>query len=121
MRSPRIDGKPTRRVPSSPARTPRTIKSEAEIATELTPLARTQVRHWIMLLAADDTAPAWNPFVRYSTPATLRSAACWLVDNGHASEMTDEMVCILLALFIGDLSVDTQDAVEAGFIPQDAA
>ena len=74
-----------------------------------------------MLLAADDTAPAWNPFVRYSTPATLRSAARWLVDNGHASEMNDEMVCILLALFVGDVPLEMQDDVEAGFIPQDAA
>jgi hypothetical protein len=66
---------------------------------EVTPQAVARIRCWIALLAADQTAPAWNPVEDYGTPETLRAAARWLVDNGHVPEMDHELVCVLLALF----------------------
>jgi hypothetical protein len=70
---------------------------------ELTPQAIAEVRRWLLLLAADDAAPAWSPVEDYPTPETLRAAARWLVDNGHCRGMDDELVGVLLALFSIDL------------------
>jgi hypothetical protein len=90
---------------------------EAEIDIEPTPLAVARVRHWIVLLAADETAPTWNPVEDYSTPATLRSAARWLVDNGHAGALDFDLVGVLLALF----SITFRSEMDAWTRPRDAA
>ena len=89
--------------------------------TELTPQAVAQTRRWVTLLATDDTAPAWSPLVGYSTPDSLRAAAQWLVDRGHAPGLQHEMVCILLALFVIDVAPEMYGDVGGTFIPQDAA
>ena len=73
-----------------------------------------RIRRWLALLATDETAPAWNPRVPFSTPEALRRAARWVVDNGHAPDLDHEMVCILLALYIAEHSAET-------FVPRDAA
>ena len=88
--------------------------------TALTPQAVAQTRRWVTLLTTDDTAPAWSPFVGYSTPESLRAAAQWLVDRGHAPGLAHEMVCILLALFVID-APEMYGDVAGTFIPQDAA
>jgi hypothetical protein len=88
--------------------------------TTLTPYAVARTRHWATLLATDATAPAWSPAIGYSTPDSLRAAAQWLVDRGHAPGLEHEMVCILLALFIIDVASE-MDGEIGGFIPQDAA
>ena len=89
--------------------------------TALTPQAVAQTRRWVTLLATDDTAPAWSPFVGYSTPESLRAAAQWLVDRGEAPGLQHEMVCILLALFVIDVALEMYCDVGGTFIPQDAA
>jgi hypothetical protein len=89
--------------------------------TALTPQAVAQTRRWVTLLATDDTAPGWSPFVGYSTPESLRAAAQWLVDRGHAPGLQHEMVCILLALFVIDVAPAMYGDVGGTFIPQDAA
>ena len=89
--------------------------------TALTPQAVAQTRRWVILLATDDTAPGWSPFVGYSTPESLRAAAQWLVDRGHAPGLAHEMVCILLALFVIDVAPEMYGDVGGTFIPQDAA
>jgi len=86
----------------------------------LTPQALAQIRRWMMLLATDATAPAWTPVVRCSTPETLRRAARWLVEHGHAPGMNADMVGILLAMFMIDVPMEALDAA-AVFFPQDAA
>jgi hypothetical protein len=91
------------------------------MATELTPQAVAQIRRWIMLLATDDTAPAWIPVVQRSTPFSLRRAALWIVERGHAPGMDPDMVGILLALFMIDIPLDLSAEDEAEFLPQDAA
>ena len=91
------------------------------MATELTPRALAQVRRWMMLLATDDTAPAWTPVIQHSTPETLRRAARWLVERGHAPGMSHDMVGILLALFMVDVALEIDDDGEAELLPQDAA
>jgi hypothetical protein len=73
----------------------------------------------MMLLATDDTAPAWTPVIQHSTPEALRRAARWLVQRGHAPGLSDDMVGILLALFMVDVAID--DDGEAELLPQDAA
>lgn len=85
--------------------------------TELTPHAVARVRRWMNLLATDESAPRWDPTVNRSTPESLRRVAWWLVSNGEAPDMTHEMVCILLALYI----VDHRDELEGELIPRDAA
>ena len=89
--------------------------------TELTPYALAQTRRWATLLATDDTAPAWHPFVGYSTPSSLRAAAQWLVDEGHAPGLTHEMVCILLAIYVVDVASEADGEFGGAFIPRDAA
>lgn len=89
----------------------------AEIDIEPTPQAVTRVRHWIALLAADETAPTWSPVEDYPTPETLRAAARWLVDNGHAGTLRFELVGVLLALF----SVTFRSEMDACLRPRDAA
>jgi hypothetical protein len=66
---------------------------------ELTPQAIAQVRHWLLLLASDPTAPEWSPAESQDTPASLRAAARWLVDNGHGGVMDADVVGVLLASF----------------------
>ena len=87
------------------------------MATELTPYAVARIRRWMTLLATDESAPPWNPTLRSSTPETLRGAARWIVDNGHAFGLDDGMVCILLAHYI----VDHPAAIEDELVPRDAA
>jgi plasmid stabilization system protein ParE len=89
----------------------------AEIDIEPTPQAVARIRHWIVLLAADETAPTWNPVEDYRTPATLRAAARWLVDNGHAGTLDFELVGVLLALF----SVTLRSEMALWELPRDAA
>ena len=86
----------------------------------MTPQALAQIRRWMTLLATDVTAPAWTPVVRCSTPETLRRAARWLVEHGHAPGMNADMVGILLAMFMIDVPAEALDAA-AVFFPQDAA
>jgi hypothetical protein len=88
---------------------------------EVTSQAVAQIRCWIALLAADETAPAWNPAEDYRTPQTLRSAAQWLVDNGHVVEMDHELVCVLLALFSIGLRSEMWEEIDGRFMPRDAA
>jgi hypothetical protein len=89
--------------------------------TRLTPHAEAQARRWATLLATDDTAPAWFPFVGRSTPESLRAAAQWLVDQGHAPGLQHEMVCVLLALFVVDVAAGSDGRMGGAFIPKDAA
>ncbi len=67
---------------------------------ELTPHATARIGRWLIALAVDDTAPPWNPTLPGSTPESLRRAARWLIDRGHAPDLELEMVCVLLALFV---------------------
>jgi hypothetical protein len=94
---------------------------EAEIDIELHPHAVARVRHWIVLLAADHTAPTWNPVADYSSPHTLRAAARWLVDNGHTGTLDFDLVGVLLALFSINLRCEMDDEIDGWAIPQDAA
>jgi hypothetical protein len=88
---------------------------------ELTPEAVTELRRWLLLLAADDTAPRWNPIEDYPTPQALRAAAHWLVDNGHSHGMDVDLVGVLLALFSIDLRSHMTTEIEGRRFPQDAA
>lgn len=89
--------------------------------TELTPLALEQTRRWATLLRTDATAPVWHPFVGYSTPDSLRAAAQWLIDEGHAPGLNHEMVCILLAIYVIDVASATDSEFGGAFVPRDAA
>jgi hypothetical protein len=89
--------------------------------TELTPHALAQTRRWATLLATDDTAPVWHPFVGYSTPESLRAAAQWLIDEGHAPGLRHEMVCVLLAMYVVDVGSEADGGFGGAFIPRDAA
>lgn len=86
----------------------------------MTPQALAQLRRWMMLLTTDATAPPWTPIVRHSTPETLRRAARWLVEHGHAPGMTADMVGVLLAIFMIDVPQEGVGST-AMFVPQDAA
>ena len=88
---------------------------------ELTPHAVAEIRRWILLLAADATAPAWNPVENYSSPDALRAAAAWLVDNGHSDELNQELVGVLLALFSSTLRAEVVDELGGRVVPRDAA
>ena len=88
-----------------------------ELDIEPTPQAVARVRHWIALLAADETAPTWSPVEDYGTPARLRAAARWLVDNGHAGTLDFELVGVLLALF----SITFRSEMALWALPRDAA
>ena len=89
--------------------------------TQLTPHALAQTRRWATLLATDDSAPTWHPFVGYSTPSSLRAAAQWLVDEGHAPGLKHEMVCILLAIYVVDVASEADGRFGGALIPRDAA
>jgi hypothetical protein len=89
--------------------------------TRLTPQALMQTRRWATLLATDDSAPAWTPLVGYSTPDSLRAAAQWLVDEGHAPGLKHEMVCVLLAIYVVDVASEADGGFGGAFIPRDAA
>jgi hypothetical protein len=89
--------------------------------TELTPHALAQTRRWATLLATDPTAPAWRPFVGHSTPSSLRAAALWLIDQGHAPGLTHEMVCILLAIYVVDVASGEEGGFGGALHPRDAA
>jgi hypothetical protein len=87
-----------------------------DLDIEPTPQAVARIRHWIVLLAGDPTAPAWNPIEDYATPDTLRAAARWLVDHGHTGPLDFELVGVLLALF----SITFRHEM-SGWAPRDAA
>jgi len=70
-----------------------------EPVVQLTPDAVTEIRHWLLLLAADPAAPAWDPAEDYETPNALHAAAQWLTDNGHGGGLELFLVAILLAMF----------------------
>jgi hypothetical protein len=89
--------------------------------TRLTPHALAQTRRWATLLATDDSAPAWTPLVGYSTPDSLRAAAQWLVEEGHAPGLKHEMVCVLLAIYVVDVASEADGGFGGAFIPRDAA
>ena len=89
--------------------------------TRLTPPALAQTRRWTTLLATDDSAPAWTPLVGSSTPDSLRAAAQWLIDEGHAPGLKHEMVCVLLAIYVVDVASEADGGFGGAFIPRDAA
>jgi hypothetical protein len=91
-----------------------------EIPVELTPQALAQIRRWLLLLAGDDTAPAWDPGENHDAPESLQAAAQWLVDNGHGGAMDDQLVAVLLALFSINLRWKIETEIEGRFIPQGA-
>jgi hypothetical protein len=91
-----------------------------EIPVELTPRAWAQIRRWLLLLAGDDTAPAWDPAENHDTPESLQAAAQWLVGNGHGGAMDDHLVAVLLALFSINLRWRIESEIEGRFIPQGA-
>ena len=70
-----------------------------EPVVELTSDAVTEIRHWLLVLAADPAAPAWDPAEDYETPHALHAAARWLTDNGHGGGLELFLVAILLAMF----------------------
>jgi hypothetical protein len=75
----------------------------------------------MLRLATDETAPPWSPTLGASTPESLRTAAWWLVERGHATGLDHQMVCILLALYIADRSGAAGDGLEGEALPRDAA
>jgi hypothetical protein len=91
-----------------------------EIPVELTPSALAQIRRWLLLLAGDDTAPAWDPAENHDAPESLQAAAQWLVDNGHGGALDDRLVAVLLALFSINLRWRIETEIEGRFIPQGA-
>ena len=91
-----------------------------EIPVELTPQALAQIRRWLLLLAGDDKAPAWDPGENHDTPESLQAAAQWLVDNGHGGAMDDQLVAVLLALFSMNLRWRIEAEIEGRFIPHGA-
>ena len=91
-----------------------------EIPVELTPQALAQIRRWLLLLAGDDTAPAWDPGENHDTPESLQAAAQWLVDNGHGGAMDAQLVAVLLALFSINLRGRIEAEIEGRFIPHSA-
>jgi hypothetical protein len=88
---------------------------------ELTPEAVRELRHWLLLLAADDTSPKWSPIEDYGTPDALRAAARWLVDTGHSHGLDVDLVGVLLALFSIDLRSQMAAEIEGRRLPRDAA
>jgi hypothetical protein len=86
-----------------------------EIPVELTPQALAQIRRWLLLLAGDDKAPAWDPGENHDTPESLQAAAQWLVDNGHGGAMDDQLVAVLLALFSINLRWRIEAEIEGRF------
>ena len=91
-----------------------------EIPVELTPSALAQIRRWLLLLAGDDAAPAWDPAENHDAPESLQAAAEWLVDNGHGGALDDQLVAVLLALFSIYLRWRIETEIEGRFIPQGA-
>jgi hypothetical protein len=75
----------------------------------------------MLLLATDETAPAWSPKLGRSTPESLRAAAWWLVERGHAPDLDHLMVCILLAFAIADRPGAAGDGLGGEVLPRDAA
>jgi hypothetical protein len=102
--------------PASPAAKPMRDRS-----LELTPRAVTELQRWLLLLAADDTAPRWSPIEDYGTPDALRAAAHWLVDNGHSHGLDVDLVGVLLALFSIDLREQMTTEIDGRRLPRDAA
>jgi hypothetical protein len=91
-----------------------------EIPVELTPRALAQIQRWLLLLAGDDTAPAWDPGEKHDAPGSLQAAAQWLVDNGHGGALDDQLVAVLLALFSMNVQWKLETEIEGRFIPQGA-
>jgi hypothetical protein len=88
---------------------------------ELTPEAVRELQRWLLLLAADDTAPRWSPIEDYDTPDALRAAAHWLVDSGHSDGLDFDLVGVLLALLSIDLREQMTAEIEGRRLPRDAA
>jgi hypothetical protein len=86
------------------------------MVVELTPEAVAQIQRWLVLLAGDITAPAWDPVENYETPESVRAAAQWLVDNGHGCGMDDQLVAVLLVLFSMNLRWKVEAEIEVRFI-----
>jgi hypothetical protein len=80
---------------------------------ELTPEAAVQIQRWLLLLAADPAAPAWDPAEDYETPHALHAAAGWLTDNGHGGGLEEFLVAVLLAMFTINVRSELETAGEA--------
>jgi hypothetical protein len=80
-----------------------------------------RVRRWLLLITTDETAPRWSPTLGRSTPESLRAAAWWLVERGHAPDLDHQMVCILLALYLADRPGEAGDELGGELLPRDAA
>jgi len=80
---------------------------------ELTPEAVVQIQRWLLLLAADPAAPAWDPAEDYETPLALHAAAEWLTDNGHGGGLEEFLVAVLLAMFTIKVRCELDAAGEA--------
>ena len=92
-----------------------------DLDIELTPRAIAEIRRWILLLAADDTAPSWDPVEPYLTPDALRAAAGWLADHGHSQGLDRDLVGVLLAVFSISARAEMDAVLQPRFIPRDAA
>jgi hypothetical protein len=80
---------------------------------ELTSDAVTEVRHWLLVLAGDPAAPAWDPAEEYDTPHALHAAAQWLTDNGHGGGLEVFLVAVLLAMFSIGIRCELETTGEA--------
>jgi hypothetical protein len=80
---------------------------------ELTPDAVAEIRHWLLVLAADPSAPAWDPAEDYQAPHALHAAAQWLTDNGHAGGLEVFLVAVLLAMFSIGVRLELDTAGDA--------
>ena len=92
-----------------------------DLDIELTPRAIAEIRRWILLLAADDTAPSWDPVEPYLTPNALRAAAEWLADHCHSRGLDSDLVGVLLAVFSMSARAEMDAVLQPRFIPRDAA
>jgi hypothetical protein len=80
---------------------------------ELTPDAVSEIRHWLLVLAADPAAPAWDPADDHETPHALHAAAQWLTDNGHGGGLEVFLVAVLLAMFSINVRCELETAGDA--------
>jgi hypothetical protein len=92
-----------------------------DLDIELTPRAIAEIQRWILLLAADDHAPSWDPVEPYLTPDALRAAAEWLADHGHSRGLDRDLVGVLLAVFSVSVRAEMDAVLQPRFIPRDAA
>ena len=77
--------------------------------TELTPHALAQTAALGDACSPPTTPPPPGiPSWATARPSSLRAAAQWLVDEGHAPGLKHEMVCILLAMYVIDVAPETR-------------